>query len=396
MARATRWATRLALVSSVAFCAWVTTGGARSSAQGVRRTLDQQLRVAIVIPKDGPFSIHNRLLANGATIAAREIDAPVRLQLSVVRVRPTASPGRTVRRLVRRSIRVLILPCNVDLQVSLARAAAKAGLVTLSPCNPNSKIATTLPRYWPTGSTGSAEVEQLVFYARSTLKRAKTVYLLSDARSWYARQMTDELRAFARRDKFRIVGQASVSNGPRGVARLAERIRKVAPAIVFAAVPSPRVESIISGLRQRHVASAFFVTDGMDAGIDFARYREGPYNSSIEDVVFATFGFPRPASAQFFRDYAAAYGKKVSSSFPGLGYETIHVLETAARQAGKLTPARLDSSFSRGFTVKGVALEDINYQGHGHRQPLTYVGLAEVIRDGYVPLFVSQAGHPTG
>src|SRR5215468_11081210 len=97
----------LALVSSVALSTWAATGDARS-VQNMRRTGDQQLRAAIVIPESGPFKIHNRLIANGATIAAREVNAegagkglaPVRLDLSVVRVPPTASPTRLVRRLV--------------------------------------------------------------------------------------------------------------------------------------------------------------------------------------------------------------------------------------------------------------------------------------------------------
>src|SRR5262249_11835171 len=154
-----------------------------------------------------------------------------------------------------------------------------------------------------------------------------------------------------RRNGIRIVGEASIAaTGSHGVVALAKRIHKADPALVFAAVPSPEVESIIARLRQRHVTSAFFVTDGVDAAVNFFQYRDGPFNSSLEDVVFATFGFPRPGSGQFFRDYAAAYGKKASSSFPGLGYETVHVLEAAAWRASTLTPAGLNASFRKGFT----------------------------------------------
>ena len=399
-----RRALGLALVSSVALSTWAATGDARS-VQNVRRTGDQQLRAAIVIPENGPFTIHNRLIANGATIAAQEINTqgagkghpPVRLKLRVIRVRPTASPKGIVRSLVRGSTRVLILPCNVELQESLARAAAKASLLALSPCNPDATMANSLPRYWPIGAAGSAQAQQLVFYAYYTYRHPKTAFLLGAAHSWYARQMTRELRAFARRYKIRIVGEASVS-GSKGIAGLAQRMHKVDPTVVFAAVPSPTVESIVTQLRNRRVASPFFVTDGMDAAIDFPGYRNGPNNSSIEDVVFATFGFPRPgpASARFLRDYAAVYGKRVPYSFPGLGYETVEVLEAAARRASVLTPAGLDASFAKGFTVRGVALEDTVYRGHGHRQPVTAVGIAQVIRDDYVPLFTSVAGHPTG
>jgi ABC-type branched-subunit amino acid transport system substrate-binding protein len=389
------------LISSATFAVWATAAAARSGRQAV----GQSLRVAIVIPKSGEFSIHNRLLANGTAVAIDEINAqgasmgkaPVHLKLKIVSVNPTASPKSIVRGLVRASTRVVILPCNVQLQESLAEAAAKAGLLTLSPCNPDPTVGKSLSRFWQTGPTGPAEVGQLVFYAKFLYKqRAKTAFLLGAAHSWYSRQTLPELRAFAKRNKVKIVGQASVPVGSPDVAGLANRIRKANPGIVFASIPSPNIESIVAGLRRQQVKSAFFVTDGMDAAINFFRYRDGPVSSSIEEVIFATPGLPRPSSARFFSDYAEAYGKRPIGNFPGLGFQTAHVLETAAQRAAALTPAGLDATFAKGFTVKGVALEDITYRGHGHRQPTTNVGLAEIVRDQYAPLFTSVSGHPTG
>src|SRR5262249_23806094 len=233
--------------------------------------------VAIVIPRSGPFHVHNRLIANGAAVAANEINAtgggksgpPVRLKLSVVAVLPTTSPKGIVRNLVRASTRVLILPCNVQLQKSLARAAAKAGLLALSPCNPDPSLAKSLSRYWPTGASGSAEVQQLVFYAYYLYKQPKTAFLLGSANSWYSRQMTSELRTFAKRYEIKIVGAASVSARVKSVASLARRIHRANPTVLFAAVPSPTIESVVTQLRNRNVTSPFFVTDGMDAAIDF-------------------------------------------------------------------------------------------------------------------------------
>jgi ABC-type branched-subunit amino acid transport system substrate-binding protein len=402
MRRSLRRAGCLGLVTTVTLAAWAATGSARTSMRSAQQSANQQLRAAIVIPKSGPFSIHNRLIANGATVAAREINAqgaskghpPIRLKLKVVTLKPTASPKSILRGLAGSSTRVLILPCNIELQESLARAAAKAGFLSLSPCNPDANLAKSVPRFWPTGTTGAAEAMQLAFYAQS-YAHAKTAFVLND-HSWYGRQLSSELRTFAKREKIKIVGQATAPTSYGGIGPLAKRIRKLNPAVVFTTVPSPRVETIITQLRNWNVGSAFYVTDGMDAGINFLKYRNGPYNSSIEDVLFATFGFPRPGSGQFYRDYADAYGKKPVGSFPGLGYETLHVLETAAGRATALTPTALNAAFARGFTVPGVALEDISYRGHGHRQPVTDVGLAQVIRDGYVALFTSEAGHPTG
>jgi ABC-type branched-subunit amino acid transport system substrate-binding protein len=389
----------LGLVSAAVFAAWATTGAARNSAPLA------PLPVAVVIPKSGEFSVHNRLVANGATIATNEINsqaagkgpAPVHLKLKVVGVKPTASPKRIVRSLVRASTRVLILPCNIELQESLARAASKAGLLALSPCNPDPSFGKHLSRYWQTGPTGAAEVGQLVFYAQFLYKlHARRAFLLGAAHSWYSRHMISALRAVAKRDKIKIVGTASVPAAANNVAALANRIRKADPGIVFSTIPSPGVESIITKLRQKHVKGGFFVTDGMDAAINFLRYRDGPVSSSLEEVIFATFGFPRTSGARFLSDYAEAYGKRPLGSFPGLGFETVHALETAAQRAKTLTPAGLNASFAKGFTVKGVALEDITFQGRGHRQPVTYLGMAEVVRDAYAELFTAMAGHPVG
>src|SRR5262249_39297751 len=174
--RSLRRAACLGLVSTIALAFWAAAGDAAA------HPAKQQLGVAIVIPKSGAFSIHNRLIANGATIATNEINAQggdkghVRLKLKVVGVKSAASPKRIVRSLARASTRVLILPCNVELQESLARAAAGAGLLTLSPCNPDANFAKTDPRYWPTGTTGAAEAMQLAFYAQS-YAHAKTAFL---------------------------------------------------------------------------------------------------------------------------------------------------------------------------------------------------------------------------
>ena len=398
--RSFRWAVCVGLISGVAFAVGATAADAHSGKQAV-----PPLRVAIVIPKSGEFGIHNRLLANGAAVAVDEINtqgaskgqAPVHLKLKVVSVKPTASPKSIVRSLVRASTRVVILPCNVQLQESLAGAAAKTGLLTLSPCNPDPAVGKGLSRFWQTGASGPAEVGQLVFYAKFLYKqRARTAFLLGAAHSWYSRQTLPEFRAFAKRNKIKIVGQASVAAGSPNVAGLASQIRKANPGIVFASIPSPSIESIIAGLRQKQVKSAFFVTDAMDAAINFFRYRDGPVASSIDEVIFATFGLRRASSERFLSDYAAAYGKRPVGSFPGLGYETVRVLESAGQRASALTPAGLDAAFAKGFTVKGVALEDIRYRGHGHRQPVTYVGIAEIVRDGYAGLFTAVAGHPVG
>jgi hypothetical protein len=112
----------------------------------------------------------------------------------------------------------------------------------------------------------------------------------------------------------------------------------------------------------------------MDAGQQLSTY-----SNALQGTTYAVFGFPSPTiSDEFVRDYVLAFHKPADGSLPGLGYETLRILEVAAQNAGGTSPSALNSAFERGFNVSGVALESVAYPGHGMREPAAVVGMMKV------------------
>jgi branched-chain amino acid transport system substrate-binding protein len=347
------------------------------------------LHVAILVPKSGFFAPHNVLIANGAQIAADESGSaagPVgklKIALDQVPLASDASPVVVMNYLVSHGIDIVILPCNLDSVTSLARAGARAGLLMLLPCNPDPKATASIPRLWPTAMAGNAEVGQIVNYAH--YNNATDGYILTAKGSDYITSLDRYFAEAAKLDGVKILGQSAVSINGSNVAEVAAAIRKANPRAIFTALFSPYAEKIIAGLRHHGVFNTIYGTDGMDADGHYSSYGD-----LLDDVNIGSFGYPRPTSSAFFNDYRDAFGRDPSGSFPGLGYEAIRILEAAAANAGSTTPGALDSAFSKGFGITGVALADVTYPGKGARVPLTDAAMARIVRGAHVALFASD------
>jgi ABC-type branched-subunit amino acid transport system substrate-binding protein len=142
------------------------------------------------------------------------------------------------------------------------------------------------------------------------------------------------------------------------------------------------VQNVIARLRAAGVTQSIFATDGMDAQLNLRQYQP----TALKDVIFASYGFPRPTSEGFFRAYKQRYRKVDVGSFPGLGLETVRTLAAAITEAGSTDPARIDAAFAKGFQVTGVGLAERRYPGGGARLPIADVGLVELNDGVYYPL----------
>src|SRR5262249_61325623 len=103
---------------------------AGASARGeTRRLVPGTIHVAVFEPTNGYFLTHNRLLDNGIDVAVDQLNQrggiarKVRIALERIEFRASSRPARLMRA-VPRNTEVAILPCNVDLEPALARAAA--------------------------------------------------------------------------------------------------------------------------------------------------------------------------------------------------------------------------------------------------------------------------------
>src|SRR5262249_25953591 len=155
-------------------CPVVLALGASSGAAAMHSTAGRYaaaipLRVLVPAVQDGEFKTHNKLIAQGAAVAAAEINghagsAP-RLRIELVRVpfRADADPRTLVRRAARSHVRIVLLPCNVDTEQAWAAAAASAGDLALSPCTPEPRALARFRMAWPTAMTGNAQAGQLAW-----------------------------------------------------------------------------------------------------------------------------------------------------------------------------------------------------------------------------------------
>ena len=361
--------------------------GARSSALQPA-TID----VALLQPTSGPFAAHNLLLARGAGVAVQQlnasggIDHKVKIDLVERRLSATIDPGRTIASLGSK-VRVVILPCNVDAATPLASAAARKKLLVLAPCNPDPQATAAIPLFWPVAMSGNQEAAQVVGYPAIRWNTKTAFILTSKPATVYETALVRYIREVAARDRIRIVGEATVPLGGGNLTGLAKTLAKSSAEVIFTPIFSPYAEQIIAKLRKAGMLKAVLATDGMDAQLDLSRYGR----SALNNVSFASYGFPQNSSKAFFRAYKQQFHDVPLGSFPALGLETIRTLAAGITKAQSTDPARISAAFAKGLSVSGVGFAGRRYPGGGAREPIAEVGIVDVIDGAY---FASMSSIP--
>jgi Periplasmic binding protein len=117
-------------------------------------------------------------------------------------------------------------------------------------------------------------------------------------------------------------------------------------------------------------------------------------STSLEHAVFASYGFPRQdaAARRFAAQYRSQFGRNPVGSFPGLGLETIRLLESAVRRAGSAEPREIQRALYRGIALRGVGLANRTYQP-GNHNPVGPVAITKVVSGSLAPL---EASLPSG
>jgi ABC-type branched-subunit amino acid transport system substrate-binding protein len=230
---------------------------------------------------------------------------------------------------------------------------------------------------------GNAEAAGLANFA--ALQNGTSALIVSSKRSSYSTTFAGYLREAAKRRGISVVGQTSVRLDGRDVDSLVTEIRRTKPRVILSGLFSPYSEKIVLKLRARGILTPIYLTSGADMPMDLARYGD-----AMKDVTFASFGFARPNADQpFVAAYRTRFRREVYGGFPGIGFETARVLDTAARKARSNAPDALDRALTRGFTTVGIAAGGLAYgPGIGHH-PVAEVSLARIIRGAYVPLVAS-------
>jgi branched-chain amino acid transport system substrate-binding protein len=371
----------LSLIAMLTGTILVAAGGAATTTR--HELAGGTLHVAMLVPASGDFSVHNTLLADGAQIAVNEIDAAggiggtVKLDLIKRPLEPDTSPEQVVASLADQKTDVLILPCDLDSVPGLAAAAAKRGMLMLAPCNPDPSVA--YPTLWPVGMAGNAQAAQLVAWARGV--GAKNAYILTASGPGYLSNMTRYLKQALSLLHVPVVGESVVPLGKPLPASVVRQLKHLAPYAIVTPIYSPYLAPMVEQLRKGGVIQNIYATDGFDAQQQLEEY--GQY---LANVFFGAYGFAGPAARQFIRDYHLAYHNAPSGSFPGLGFETVKVLQAAVLKAQSAEPAAIGQAFANGFTVPPIAIEAVTYTGHGAHLPSNEVGIARIVSGQRMPL----------
>jgi hypothetical protein len=78
-------------------------------------------------------------------------------------------------------------------------------------------------------------------------------------------------------------------------------------------------------------------------------------------------------------------------SFPGLGFETIRLLEAAVRGAHSAEPSAIQRALSRGLTLEGVALAERTYQPGGDHDPTSTVAIEKIVSGHLEQVFAAAS-----
>lgn len=334
--------------------------------------------------------MHTRLMANGLEIGVQEVNRTpkgVRIRLDRVGFDPPAKPQALVAGLVKRGVTAIVLPCHPDLQASIA-AAANRRLLMLAPCDSNAATAERVAGYWTVGMVGTAEAVQLANFA--ALQNGTSAMILSSPRSRYSTTFSGYFRTAAKRRGIAVVGEASMRLDARDIAGVVAAVNKTKPRVIFAGLYSPYSERFVLKLRKAGVRTPVYLPSGTDVPLSFARY-----GAAMKDVTFTSFGFPRPNATKRYVDaYRKRFRGDVYGSYPGIGFETARVLQTALGNSRSNTWDALDRAFTKGFRTTGVAATDLAYAPENGRHPTAEVGLARIIRGEYVPVVASVPADP--
>jgi ABC-type branched-subunit amino acid transport system substrate-binding protein len=349
------------------------------------------LTVVVDQPSSGMFTEQNRSIAQGAELAAAEVSAsgglPHRLHIKLVRQTLDGLSASALKsRLASEGAAVLVLPCDTDSQQALAAAASQYGMLMLAPCNADATAGARHPTYWPVGMSATEEAAGLASFM-STVGYG-SVFTVSAPGSSYVELLTNDFRSAAQKKGIKLVGSASIATTTQDFSPLAHTIEasEPRPSAIFTALPPPLVNRMAAGLLAQGVDQTVLGSTAMDTPLTLSSG-----SRALENAVFPSYGFPRvSASAHRLETaYHKHFGHNPVGSFPGLGFETIRLLERAVGKARSGEPSAIQQALASGIALSGVALAERAYQAGGDHNPIGPVAISKVAAGSFLPLLAT-------
>ncbi len=348
------------------------------------------LTVAIDASAAGPMAQQNQSIARGVTVAVDELNAAHgRLH---VRLDPMAldalSSSAVQAQLRAANAGVLIVPCDTDSEYRLASEAAPDHVLLLAPCDPNAAAGVRISSLWSVGLAGNTEEAGLVAYMK--LVHYPTVFIVngSGAGTSYMSALTGYFRTAATYAGLKLTGSATVSLAARNFSAVVSALNaeRQQPWAVFTALPPPALNRLASalatGLKAGTHPTTVFGTSVADTTLTLST------SPAPNGAIFSSYGNPNPAtSPQFAAAYHKLFRVAPIGSFPGLGFDTIGLLQAAVSKAGSVDSTAIDRVLGAGLTVSGVGFVDNRtYTTAGDHTPLGEVPIIKVVSGSIVPL----------
>ena len=328
----------------------------------------------------GTFEIGYRATPTGS-LAARDRAIVAGARIAIADVNRLGGVDRTLRlSLVPRlqDVDAVLLPCAPELQAAPARAAARAAVVGLAPCNGDPTLSSRMPGVWPIAVGANVQAARLGEHLRG--KGLTDAVVIVDARVRYAALLARYFRAAARQ------AGITVSRGlDRGALRgdplrLVRTLAGHRPAVVVAAVLPADVARLARGLRGAGLETRLAALDTVESAATLAS------NADVLDgLVYTTFSFPEPGleTDELYEKYKARFGRRPHGSSIVLGHDAVKVIEAAIDDARSISFQALQN-VRPGLEVGG-AVGKIAYPEDGGANPRADVPVVAVA-DGRLKL----------
>jgi branched-chain amino acid transport system substrate-binding protein len=359
----------------------------------VTRSLQHGSMVVVIDqPSNSLFAEQNRSITRGAAVAVDQLNAAGGLTGHVhIRLVPQSLDGLSAAavqsRLHSEAAAALVLPCDADSQLNLAAGASQDGTLMFAPCNPDATAGKRYPTYWPVGMAATDEAAGLTSFMYTLGYR--DVFVVSAPGSRYVELLTSDFQSAAKARGIQVAGNASVATTTTDFTALAQAIESVhpKPSAIFTALPPPLVNRMAAGLQAQGVGATVLGSTAMDTPLTLSANTK-----ALENATFTSYGFPRlsASAARFAADYRRQFGHEVIGSFPGLGFETIRLIEAAAKKAGSAEPSAIQQALAGGLTLRGIALANRAYEPGGNHNPVGEVAISKVSAGSLLPLIVTS------
>ncbi len=355
------------------------------------------LTLVVDVPT-GPFAEQNEMIDRGVSAAAGLLDANGGIAHHPLRVVQETLDGSSAAVLAQRLRAagpnpVLVLPCDTNSESALAEAGEQAGVLELAPCAPDPTLGRGLRTFWPVGMDGGSEAQAVATYMYQ--RGYRRVFVVDAAGVAYSSTMAALLEQALLDVQVQALGQATVGLEPSAadIAHVVAQIRATHPMpnTIYTTLPPPGVARLMSGLRAAGLAGLYaFGTSALDVPTTLT----SPGEAGLEQMIIPNYGFtPQDVSAAaFLRAYVQTNGHPPVGSFPGLGFDTVGVLEQAIAKAHSTAPSALERALSGGLSYAGAALLARSYGHSGDHNPQTTVGFERIVSDAFFPLLTMEPG----